>query len=642
MSKQRQYVRMNTVFPVEVGIYESGEARASGLLQGFTRDISAGGMCIELKSFGKEEEKYLQPDASLELTINTTFAKNPIRAAARIAWLQKDGPTGAPLYRLGVAYTRIDAKAQRRILKHAHRRLWAPRLAGAFLFILLALLIGSFLHARQLYSENRRLVDRLTESASKKSDVALRLSELQERRTMLGKELASARGKIKNLETSITSLSHANLEQKRKFALELRNTVKAQQSIGKELETLREGKEKLQATYADLEKSGRWSAASAYNQMYEWLKTHRNLKTGLVASFEGDPSLEDWAFTYDQSLVCQTFLVFGNLKPAADILDFYDTQAATEGGAFFNAYDTIDGSAKENVVRTGPNVWIGIAALQYEQRAHNGRFLPLARRIGEWALSQQDPEGGVKGGVGVGWYSTEHNLDAYAFFTMLHEVTGEARYDEARVKTLAWIKKYAYSAKDHRMQRGKGDATIATDTFSWAVAAVGPVKLAEAGLDAEEIMAFAEKNCEVTVDYILPSGKSTKVRGFDFAKAGNIGRGGIISTEWTAQVIVTYHVLADHFRAIGQPDKAAAYEAKALLYKNELQKLAITSPSRSGQGRGCLPYASTDNVDTGHGWRTPKGRRTGSVAGTAYGIFAWVGYNPFDLRNHDARRESSA
>lgn len=642
MSNQRQYVRMNTVFPVEVEVYRSGEDRSSGLLQGFTRDISAGGMCIELKSFGKEEEKLIQPDAMLELTINTTFAKNPVRAAARIAWLHREESSRIPLYRLGVAYTRIDEKARGRILKHAHRLLWVPRVAWATVFLLTALLAGAFLHARQLHAENRRLVNQLTDSASKKSEVALRLTELQERREALEKELGAARGKIKNLETSIASLSHENLEQKRKYELALRDAVKEQETIGIEIESLRQGREKLKATYATLEESGRWRAVSAYNQMYEWLKTHRNLKTGLVASFEGDPALEDWAFTYDQSLVCQTFLVFGDMEPARDILAFYDGRAATEGGAFFNAYDTVDGGAKENLIRTGPNVWIGIAALQYERRARDGRFLPLAKRVGEWTLGKQDSEGGVKGGVNVGWYSTEHNLDAYAFFTMLHEMTGDRRYDEARARTLAWIKKYAYTAKERRMQRGKGDATIATDTFSWAVAAIGPAKLAEIGLDPVEIMAFAEKNCEVTVDYMLPNGKSDKLRGFDFAKAGNIGRGGIISTEWTAQVIVTYRVLADHFRASGEEDKASHYEDKAQFYKNELQKLVITSPSRTGQGRGCLPYASTDNVDTGHGWRTPKGKRTGSVAGTAYGIFAWTGYNPFDLRNPEPKRDASA
>ena len=122
-----------------------------------------------------------------------------------------------------------------------------------------------------------------------------------------------------------------------------------------------------------------------------------------------------------------------------------------------------------------------------------------------------------------------------------------------------------------------------------------------------------------------------KVKGFDFSKAENVGRGGVVSTEWTAQVIVAYQILGDYFKALGDPDKAALYADKSNFYLNELQKLIITSPSRTGQGRGCLPYASIDNVDTGHGWRTPRGMRTGSVAATAYGIFAWVGYNPFDL-----------
>ena len=94
-------------------------------------------------------------------------------------------------------------------------------------------------------------------------------------------------------------------------------------------------------------------------------------------------------------------------------------------------------------------------------------------------------------------------------------------------------------------------------------------------------------------------------------------------------MIVTYRILSAHFASTGSSDKAAAYAEKAEFYLNELKKLMITSPSRTGQGRGCLPYASMDNADTGHGWRTPAGRRTGSVAGTAYGIFAWKSYNPF-------------
>jgi hypothetical protein len=142
-------------------------------------------------------------------------------------------------------------------------------------------------------------------------------------------------------------------------------------------------------------------------------------------------------------------------------------------------------------------------------------------------------------------------------------------------------------------------------------------------------MQFAQEHCEVTVTAKLANGAEESITGFDFAKPQNLGRGGVISTEWTAQMIVSYRVLAQYFKAAGNADKATSYQEKADFYLNELKKLVITSPSSTGQGRGCLPYASQENVDTGHGWRTPAGRRTGSVAGTAYSIFAWNGYNPF-------------
>ncbi|MCM8757595.1 MAG: hypothetical protein NC903_00860 [Candidatus Omnitrophica bacterium] len=74
--------------------------------------------------------------------------------------------------------------------------------------------------------------------------------------------------------------------------------------------------------------------------------------------------------------------------------------------------------------------------------------------------------------------------------------------------------------------------------------------------------------------------------------------------------------------------KAHYYEAKAQDYLSNLLKLLISSPSPAGLGEGCLPYASEDFVDTGHGWTTPKGKSTGSVSSTAYTLFAYYGFNP--------------
>jgi hypothetical protein len=71
---------------------------------------------------------------------------------------------------------------------------------------------------------------------------------------------------------------------------------------------------------------------------------------------------------------------------------------------------------------------------------------------------------------------------------------------------------------------------------------------------------------------------------------------------------------------------------KADTYLAELSNMIISSPSPSGQGESCLPYATQDYVDTGHGWMTPKGSSTGSVAGTAYALFAYYNYNPLELK----------
>ncbi|MGH7197746.1 MAG: PilZ domain-containing protein [Candidatus Omnitrophota bacterium] len=636
MPEKRQYVRMNTVFPVEFEILPTnGRQAVSKLLQGFTRDVSAGGMCIELKSFGRETEKLLQDSgANLHLVINPTFSKHPIQARARVAWLKREETTSLTKFLIGVSYTEIDSRARGRLIGYAKRLIWIPRATAAAVVGVVALSAGLFIHNQKLLMENRRLVHQLVQSAEKKSGVASDLYLLQKRKTDLDRELSKAQENIKRLEAAISSLTAENTNQKNAYEDELKEIIERQENIGVELRDIREGREKLRATYETLEESEKLTASAALRQMYGWLKSHQNLHTGLVASFEGDPSLEDWAFTYDQSLASQTFLVFGDVKNAETILSFYDQRAQREKGAFYNTYDTVSGDPVESIIHAGPNIWMGIAALQYQHRVQDGRFVPLARSIADWVIgAMQDAEGGIRGGPTVAWYSTEHNLDAYAFFTMLHEVSGDAKYRQAAEKVLAWIKKYSYSAEEKRMNRGKGDATIATDTFSWAIAALGPGKLREIEFDPEAIMDFAEQHCEVSVNYQQAGGKAGEARGFDFAKAENIGRGGVISTEWTGQVIVTYQILSKYFNASGDTEKAALYADKANFYLNELQKLIITSPSRTGQGRGCLPYASVDNVDTGHGWRTPKGRRTGSVAATAYGIFAWIGYNPFNLND---------
>lgn len=626
---------MNTVFPVELSILSSeGKVSAEHLFQGFTRDVSAGGMCIELKSFGKPSEKdFFKTNTVLRLTINPPFSSIPIDAQAQIVWIRQQTELLPASIFIGATYLEIDPRARRRIMRYARRLLWVPRAAVTLGLLMLGLIAYLFIHDQKLFQENKKLVNTLIQSAEKKSDTSAQLVAIQNAKRKLAVDLYEAEKKIRSLETKMSSIQEVSVSLRQSYQKEMEDSRSLKKTLSEKLKNIEVREARVETDFKNLERSEKMTASATLRQMYEWLKAHQNLKTGLISSFEGDPSLENVGFTYDQALVCQNFLLFGDTANAAEVLSFYKLKASSEDGVFYNAYATADGSAVESTIHTGPNIWIGISAVQYEYRVRDGQFTGLARQIADWAIRMQDPEGGLKGGPQFTWYSTEHNLDAYAFFGMLYEVTGDKKYLEAQEKVFSWIKKYAYSLVERRMNRGKGDSTIATDTFSWAIAALGPEKLIQNNFDPEGIMEFAESNCKVTVQYKKPNGKLMQVTGFDFSKAQNLGRGGVVSTEWTAQMIVSHQILAQYFKSAGDLSRATFHIDKVNYYLSELQKMLITSPSKIGRGKGCLPYASMDSVETGHGWRTPRGSRTGSVAGTAYGIFAWTGYNPFDLQS---------
>ncbi|MCX5712045.1 MAG: hypothetical protein NTY47_03105, partial [Candidatus Omnitrophica bacterium] len=370
------------------------------------------------------------------------------------------------------------------------------------------------------------------------------------------------------------------------------------------------------------------------DKMYEWIKVHQSHGTGLVMSFEGDIDIADWAFIYDQSLASQVFMMFSDFGRAKDNLDFFARDAKTSQGLYYNAYYVNDGTPAEYTIHCGPNIWLGMAALQYCAKTKDRQFLGMAEHIANAIINIQneDKDGGIRGGPTIAWFSTEHNLDAYAFFNMLHQMTGNSKYEQAAQKAFNWLIQHTYDRNDLPVKRGKGDSTIATDTYAWSIAAVGPAKLSSVGMNPDRIMEFAENNCSVEVDFVRPEGKVIKVKGFDFAAQHHAARGGVCSPEWTAQMITAFKLMSEYYYKQGLTAKARAYEHKADDSLAELASMVISSPSPSGQGESCLPYATQDSADTGHGWFTPKGKSTCSVAGTAYTIFAYYGYNPLQLQ----------
>ncbi|MFH0732768.1 MAG: PilZ domain-containing protein [Candidatus Omnitrophota bacterium] len=605
--ERRKYIRLNSCFPVEFSLIFSGIKASDKKYQAFTRDVSKGGLCIKVKGLtGQDLEALVSKRVRLEVSIDmlSPLFKQPVCAFCSVAWIEPMEQSSAEgLYSIGISYEKIYPRDKSKIFNYAIRLKWAPRITAAIVILLSGALLFAHFNQINMSRQNRRLVARLVETSEKSNNVYKRLNALAQEKLLLQKKLAQAQDTVENsqLQTQIQSV------------------VKGEELLQKELTDI--GFESAALQFATTQK------------MLDWVCTHQNRRSGLVMSYEGDKAFLDWSFTYDQALAAQVFMLSGDIKKAASILDFYKNKAKKENALFYNAYDCQSGKPVETTVHSGPNLWIAIAACKFLKYANDASYLGLARDIADKMIAMQkaSDDASIKGGPKVGWVSTEHNMDAYALFNMLYELTKEEKYKTARDAALGWLKQSAYNRPQGRFNRGKGDATIATDTFSWAIASVGPQALKENGMDPDAIMEFAQKECKVQAQFYRPDEKCVDVVGFDFAKPANIGRGGIVSCEWTAQMIVAYKIMANYHQSRGNRERAAEYAKEAKYYLMELDKMVISSPSPSGQGEGCLPYASIDNVDTGHGWRVAKGGNTGSVAATIYYIFAQRGYNPLKL-----------
>ncbi len=630
-AERRKFVRLTYVLPVEFYLVSPDhQKRLTGLLQGFTRNVGKGGLCLEVNNL--EERRVimaLSGQAELLLYINLPFNQSPVETYGRVTWFKKLD-SYPHKFRLGISYLNIDLPEVSRPIRFAKGVRRFHRAIAVFIIFLFLGLAGLSFSNVVLRKANKRLVSRLVQVSEERSRVSQEIFYLEDLREVLKEKLEESRRRISDLKAGNTE----KLLDKVIFQEELKKAHEELGEIERKLKDLEDGKVLLQRKLAEIKERKVGLDEKSIKKMYNWLKMRQDKSTGLVLSYEGDPFLEDWAFTYDQALAAQGFLLFKDYKSARKILDFYFHRAKKVDGGFTNAYDITGGHVVEYVVHSGPNIWLGLSALHYINETGDKGYLPLAEEIADWVIvfQNEDPEGGIKGGPKVNWVSTEHNLDAYAFFHNLYRVTKNKKYLEASQKVLYWLKNNAYIKAERRLKRGRGDATIATDTFSWAIAALGPALLTEQGMHPDDILEFAERNCKVTVDYSSPSGSKGKITGFDFAKSRHIGRGGVISSEWTAQMVVSFKVMSDFYSRKNNFKKAKVYQDKAEFFLAELDKLTIDSNARIGQGAICLPYSTHQNVDTGHGWRTPSGRKTGCIAGTAYVIFAKKDFNPFEIK----------
>jgi hypothetical protein len=350
--------------------------------------------------------------------------------------------------------------------------------------------------------------------------------------------------------------------------------------------------------------------------------------TGIIASFPGSPELGNYAYSYDQAIAANYFLANKNYSAAGKTLAFFENirkswKSTAEGQnspgvAFQKAFNSTNGAISDPVIATGPNAWLGIAALNYTQSTKKNNYLPLAKDIGTYlvSLDQNDGYPGIVTAPGSSIRSTEENIDTSAFLKRLATATGDAQYRTAAGDINTFVKSMYNPATGYfnaGMNGNTADTRFATDVQTMAILALGVDGLAEIGVDVENLLAVTEARGTVQTTYTKPDGATVSITGFGFQEGDNK-----ISVEWTAQMIVAYLAVSKEYTADGNIEKASYYKNQAAFYLNELKKMSSNN---------ALPYATAANSPTGFGWDTPTS--SVSLVATAYYNLAVAGDNPF-------------
>ena len=139
----RKYLRFNTVFPVEFNTVDKDKKPVSALMQGFTRNIGKGGMCIEAKFEKNKEPLDISPGKTmLRLVINIPSSAFATDSYAVVRWVKKVSERIFDSYILGVEYDEIDIDNQKMIERHV---LWLYRKPKVLFILFLTALIFAVL-----------------------------------------------------------------------------------------------------------------------------------------------------------------------------------------------------------------------------------------------------------------------------------------------------------------------------------------------------------------------------------------------------------------------------------------------------------------------------------------------------------------
>lgn len=183
----------------------------------------------------------------------------------------------------------------------------------------------------------------------------------------------------------------------------------------------------------------------------------------LMQSFVPTAALDlgDLAFTYDNAVAIVALLARADADATArarilgDSLVYAQQHDPAADGRIRTAYyvhpfvksDGVPNFESGGAFDVGNTAWTGLALMQLNARTASPAYLQSALRLGNWIdVNARDTRGagGYTGGLTasgqrIAWKSTEHNIDTYAFFTMLAQATGDALWQTRAGSALSFI-----------------------------------------------------------------------------------------------------------------------------------------------------------------------------------------------------------
>ncbi len=363
--ERRQYIRLDSVFPVSFRLTQADGTAVSDWIQGFTHNVSTGGILLDINNIKPELAARLKARIEkVSLKIQMPLAGSSIEADARVAWF-KEPAAGQERAFVGLIYDRIDPVHQRTIMRYVWgKKMFLPAAISVIFILSFAIAVNTYLNVK-LVQGNRALVEQLVKIIQEFSLAKQRISNISDERDQLELKIGALVSRMQGVEQEKkvleeksrqleqrSSLQQEQLQQEqirlesriKEFNATIEKLGKEKSGLQEKLLTLQQKETAVASQLLRLDEKKAVLEKANVEAMYRWLSVHQNPRTGLVMSFEGDTDLANWAFTYDQSLVAQVFTVFSDSERARKVIDFFARKAKQQNGLFFNAYYASDGS----------------------------------------------------------------------------------------------------------------------------------------------------------------------------------------------------------------------------------------------------------------------------------------------------------